>query len=161
VGDNFDIVTAGAIIEHLSDPVYSIGAWAKVAREAVIIQFTNVVDTDELCMTPMTSWKDSNVYYAWWMLSRGLYVRAFDNVGFDVEFAVSEAQNNAGPVVSFLVSAQTLVGERGRVILAVPDKRKCFDLFRPSRRPGTPSLRTGKSECATRPRCTLTTPLTW
>jgi len=46
-------------------------------------------------------------------------------------FLASHVIEHTTDVVSFLVSAQTLVGERGRVILAVPDKRKCFDLFRP------------------------------
>ncbi len=27
---SFDVVMAGAIVEHLSDPVYAIGAWARL-----------------------------------------------------------------------------------------------------------------------------------
>jgi hypothetical protein len=46
-------------------------------------------------------------------------------------FLASHVIEHTTDVVSFLVSAQTLVGERGRIILALPDKRKCFDLFRP------------------------------
>jgi hypothetical protein len=46
-------------------------------------------------------------------------------------FLASHVIEHTTDVVSFLFSAQTLVGERGRIILAVPDKRKCFDLFRP------------------------------
>ena len=38
----FDVVIAGAILEHLSDPVSVIGNLAGLAREAVIIGFTPV-----------------------------------------------------------------------------------------------------------------------
>ena len=54
----FDVVMAGAIVEHLSDPVYSIGAWARLAREAVLIPFTDVIPTDDLAMYPITPLED-------------------------------------------------------------------------------------------------------
>ncbi|WP_442755014.1 class I SAM-dependent methyltransferase [Methylocystis sp. JAN1] len=94
---SFDVVLAGAIIEHLSDPVYSIGAWCKVAKEAVIIPFTDVIETEDLVMRPITSWTDPNFNYAWWTLSKGLYDRIFDNCGFDVEYVISRARHNHDP----------------------------------------------------------------
>jgi SAM-dependent methyltransferase len=94
---SFDVVTAGAIIEHLSDPVYSIGAWAKVAREAVIIPFTDVIDDDSLAMRPITPWNDPTFYYVWWHLSKGLYRRLFDNLGFDVSFTLTYVCSHTAP----------------------------------------------------------------
>jgi SAM-dependent methyltransferase len=112
--ESFDVVMAGAIIEHLSDPVYSIGAWCKVAREAVIIPFTDVVPTDDLLMRPMTPWTQSKFNYAWWQLSRGLYVRIFDNCGFDVDFAVSNARHNDDPNGPVDAQRPTIIARRRR-----------------------------------------------
>ena len=93
----FDVVLAGAIIEHLSDPVYAIGAWTKVAREAVIIPFTDVIEDESLFMRPLTPLTDPSFFYVWWQLSAGLYRRVFDNVGFDVSFTLSHARHNDAP----------------------------------------------------------------
>lgn len=90
----FDVVQAGAIIEHLSDPVYSIGAWARLAREAVLLPWTEVIQTDDHLMMPITPLNDPKMFYVWWHISRGLYVKLFDNLGFDVHFARAEARNN-------------------------------------------------------------------
>jgi len=92
---SFDVVIAGAIVEHLSDPVYSIGAWARVAREALIIPWTDIVPSDELMMIPMTPWTNATFNYAWWKLSEGLWKRLLSNVGFDFSFKMSRARNNA------------------------------------------------------------------
>jgi SAM-dependent methyltransferase len=108
----FDVVMAGAIIEHLSDPVYSIGAWARVAKEAVIIPFTDVFETDDLLMRPMTPWNDPAFYYAWWQLSRGLYVRLFDILGFDVEFVTSHAKHNAAEIGQQDAQRPTIIARR-------------------------------------------------
>ena len=91
---SFDVVMAGAIVEHLSDPVYAIGAWARLAREAVLIPFTDVLPTDTLEMRPITPLDDPAIFYVWWHLSRGLYAKLFDNLGFDVRFAMAEAVHN-------------------------------------------------------------------
>lgn len=91
---NFDVVIAGAIIEHLADPVSAIGALTRLANEAVIIAFTDVHDSDELTMCAMNNWSDPKFDYTWWMLSRGLYLRIFENVGFSVKFAQACAINN-------------------------------------------------------------------
>ena len=89
--ERFDIVIAGAIVEHLSDPVFSIGAWAKAAKEAVIIPFTGVAFDDRAFMRPVCDWTDSNACSSWWELSSGLYHRIFDNLGFDVTYKRSYA----------------------------------------------------------------------
>jgi Methyltransferase domain len=89
----FDIVVAGAIVEHLSDPVAAITAFSRLANEAVIIAFTDVDDSDDLRMRAMNNWSDRNFDYTWWMLSRGLYQRVFENVGFEVEFVPASALN--------------------------------------------------------------------
>ena len=68
----FDVLLAGAIIEHFSDPVSAIGVFARLAEEAVIFPFTEVVDTDEESMHPAAG-------------------RVFDNLGFDVDFIKSTA----------------------------------------------------------------------
>ena len=91
---SFDIVMAGAIVEHLSDPVYAIGAWARLAKEAVLIPFTDVVPIDELAMHPITPLDNPAIFYVWWHLSRGLYVKLFDNLGFDVTFVKAQAVHN-------------------------------------------------------------------
>jgi SAM-dependent methyltransferase len=98
--DRFDLVFAGAVIEHISDPVTIIGAMARIAREAVIIPFTDVIDTEDLLIQPIQG-MDPALDYMWWRLSRGLYRRIFANVGFDVEFVLTAhaiANTSSGPV---------------------------------------------------------------
>jgi SAM-dependent methyltransferase len=110
----FDIVVAGAIVEHLSDPVFSIGAWCKVAREAVIIPFTDVADSDALAMVPMTAWTDQALDYEWWSLTRGLYNRIFDNCGFDVDYKSSTAFYNDVPSGAMDLRRPTIIARRRR-----------------------------------------------
>lgn len=93
----FDVVMAGAIIEHLSDPVFSIGAWTKVAKEAVLIPFTDVAPGEDLALRPMTDMTNPEFNYAWWQLTRPLYERVFDNCGFDVAFSEGIAIHGYGP----------------------------------------------------------------
>ncbi|MBE7199964.1 MAG: methyltransferase domain-containing protein, partial [Parafilimonas terrae] len=69
----FDVVMAGAIVEHLSDPVFAIGAWARLAGDAVLIPFTDVLPAQDLMIRPITPLNDSRINYVWWHLSRGLY----------------------------------------------------------------------------------------
>jgi SAM-dependent methyltransferase len=97
--DRYDVVLAGAIIEHISDPVTAVGAMARVAREALIIAFTEVFDTDDLLMQPVMG-MDPAHDYMWWRLSRGLYCQIFTHVGFDVEFVTARAIANtpSGPI---------------------------------------------------------------
>jgi len=87
----FDVVIAGAIIEHLSDPVTAIGNIARLAKEAIIIAFTPIEDTDDQIMRSANAWDNPVDCFTWWILSRGLYQRIFDNLGFDLEFSESIA----------------------------------------------------------------------
>jgi hypothetical protein len=91
----FDVVFAGAILEHLGDPISAIGLIGRIAKEAVIIAFTPVEDTDELLMRPITDLSDPNHYFTWWSLSRGLYRRVFHNIGFEIEIVPSRALDTA------------------------------------------------------------------
>jgi hypothetical protein len=84
----FDVVLAGAVVMHISDPVSYIGAMTHVAREAVIVAFDDVIDTDELLIRPITGLQPEHDYL-WWSLSRGLYKKLFDNLGFDVRFTTA------------------------------------------------------------------------
>jgi len=91
--ERFDIVLAGAIVEHLSDPIVYIGGMARVAKKTVIIAFTEVVDSDEPFMRPLYG-LNPQIPYLWWAISRGLYVKLFDNLGFDVTFTTARAFTN-------------------------------------------------------------------
>jgi hypothetical protein len=98
--ERFDVVLAGAIVEHISDPITAIGAMARIARDAVIIAFTEVSETDDLLMQPIQG-MDPDHDYLWWRLSRGLYRKLFGQLGFDVEFAETAhaiANTLSGPV---------------------------------------------------------------
>jgi len=107
----FDVVVAGAIVEHVSDPVPFLAALAGLAREAVIIAFTPVIETADLVMHTMNDWNDPRLNYGWWRLSSGLYRRVFDNLGFDVRFAEAEALcNEFDPPL--MVRHPTLVAQR-------------------------------------------------
>jgi hypothetical protein len=90
----FDVVIAGAIIEHLADPISAIAALTRLADEALILPFTEVEESDELVMRPMNDWSNPRFDYTWWQLSRGLYRRVFENVGFGMEVVEASAINN-------------------------------------------------------------------
>lgn len=109
----WDVVLAGAIIEHLSDPVTAIGNIARLAEEAVIISFTPVEDTEEQIMRTANDWDSRQFCYTWWTLSRGLYKRVFDNLGFSTDFTSSTALvRQAGQIIS--VERPTIVASRRR-----------------------------------------------
>ena len=82
----FDIVLAGALIEHLSDPVTTLGACCRLAREKVVIGFTPAHDSIEEFMKPLIPWEKAEDDYVWWGLSSGLYRHVFANMGFSIEF---------------------------------------------------------------------------
>ena len=90
-GRKFDVVIAGAIIEHLSDPVSAIGNMAMLASEAIVIAFTPVDQTDDLLMKAANDWTNQNYDYTFWTLSRGLYRTVLDNLGFALELKISKA----------------------------------------------------------------------
>ena len=92
----FDVVLAGAILEHLADPVSAIGNMALLANEAVIVGFTPVEDTSEQILKTANDWSNPEWAYTWWTLSRGLYERVFENLGFSVEVVTASAINRVG-----------------------------------------------------------------
>jgi SAM-dependent methyltransferase len=108
----FDVVMAGAIVEHLSEPVYAIGAWARLAREAVLIPFTDVVPVDDLLLRPITPLDDGRINYVWWHLSRGLYNKIFDNLGFDVYYTSARAEHHDGEGGSTVATRPSLIALR-------------------------------------------------
>jgi SAM-dependent methyltransferase len=105
----FDVVIAGAIVEHLSDPITAIGVFASLAKEAVIIGFTPVSANEGLILETATPWSspEPEFSYTWWAVSRGLYKRIFANMGFDVEFVECEAVCNGVPA-----SRPTIIARR-------------------------------------------------
>ena len=110
-GEKFDVVTAGAIIEHLSDPVSTIGVLANLAREALIIAFTPVVGDPGEMMKPVVPWDTPNVSFVWWMLSVDLYRRVLGNLGFDIEIKNCVARQVVGDTVQ-TVPRNTIVCRR-------------------------------------------------
>lgn len=108
----FDVVMAGAIVEHLSEPVYAIGAWARLAREAVLIPFTDVIPDDQLLMRPITSLDNANINYVWWHLSRGLYNKVFDNLGFDVHYTLAQAEHHDDTSGSTIAKRPSIIAIR-------------------------------------------------
>jgi predicted nicotinamide N-methyase len=85
-GRVYDVVLAGAIIEHLSNPVVAMEHFARIAREAVVIGFTPVLDSDRQVMETFNDWTNPDHDRTWWYISRGLYDRVFGNMGFRVSY---------------------------------------------------------------------------
>lgn len=90
----FDVVVAGAIVEHISDPVPFLASLARLANEAVILGFTPYVATDEQMMATMNDWSNPAYNVSWWTLSFGLYRRVFGNMGFRISTASAVARCN-------------------------------------------------------------------
>jgi 2-polyprenyl-3-methyl-5-hydroxy-6-metoxy-1,4-benzoquinol methylase len=105
----FDIVFAGAILEHLGDPVSAIGLIGRVAKEAVVIAFTPVEDTEELLIRPISDLTNPANYFTWWSMSRGLYRRIFRNIGFEIEVVPSRAVNTS---IGIEVERPTIIARR-------------------------------------------------
>jgi SAM-dependent methyltransferase len=93
-GRKFDVVIAGAIIEHLSDPVAAIASMASVTGEALVIAFTDVGNSGRQVMETMNDWSNPSPdhSFTFWKLSRGLYQRVLGNLGFHVEFVPAKAR---------------------------------------------------------------------
>lgn len=108
----FDVVIAGAILEHLSDPVTAIGNMARLANEAVIISFTPVEDSEDQIMRTANDWTNREHCYTWWTLSRGLYRRAFDNLGFEIEIVSSTAKIKSQEGQLLTVERPTIIAKR-------------------------------------------------
>lgn len=92
--ERFDVVIAGAIIEHLSDPVPFIHTVARLANETAIIAYTPVGSSEEQLMRTMNGWDEAPYNYTWWEISIGLYRRVFGNLGFEIELHTAEALCN-------------------------------------------------------------------
>ena len=106
----FDVVVAGALLEHLADPVTAIWSMTQVAREAVIIAFTPVNPSEDLQMIAANRWDNPQQNYTWWTLTAGLYRRIFANVGFSMR--IVDATAVLGGVVHY---RPTIIAERNVV----------------------------------------------
>ena len=84
--ERFDVVIAGALIEHLSDPVTAIGNICRLATETVILAFTPVAREPGEFMKPLVPWTNPDHSYVWWVLSEDMYRAVFRNLGFSIEF---------------------------------------------------------------------------
>jgi SAM-dependent methyltransferase len=95
-GRKFDVVIAGAIIEHLCNPVGAIANMASVTGDTLIIAFTDVGSSKQQLMETMNDWSSPapESSYTFWKLSKGLYLRVLNNLGFDVRFVPSKARLN-------------------------------------------------------------------
>jgi hypothetical protein len=109
--ERFDVVIAGAIVEHISDPVPFIHMLARLARETVVIAFTPVGASEEQIMRTMNGWDAAQYDYSWWELSIGLYRRIFGNLGFEIELKTAQALcNEYDPPL--LIERPTLIARR-------------------------------------------------
>jgi hypothetical protein len=108
--ERFDVVIGGAIIEHLADPVSAIGGMCRVADEAVLLAFTPVDAAPGTFMRPLIDW-NPEADYVWWVLSKELYIKIFDGLGFDTHFRIASAIEIKRGVRS-LVNRTTIVAVR-------------------------------------------------
>jgi hypothetical protein len=107
--DRFDIVLAGALMDHVADPVTAIGACCRLADETVIVAFIAMDPCDEPLMRPLIPWETAKNNYAWWLLSAGLYNLVFANMGFSVEYLPCSIDFNGAAV-----PRQTILARRIR-----------------------------------------------
>jgi len=117
----FDVTIAGAMLEHINDPVSALANMAMVTRERLIIAFTPIIESDEIILRAATQMADPASDFTWWTASRGTYRKVLENMGFQIERIV--------PSVAFfepkgeLESRSTLVARRrntGRVRDTIP-----------------------------------------
>jgi 2-polyprenyl-3-methyl-5-hydroxy-6-metoxy-1,4-benzoquinol methylase len=110
-GETFDVVTCGAVFEHLSDPVTALGilsklaretmviAWtpivwsedifmrilSKLARETMVIAWTPIVWSEDIFIRPCVPWNNPSVDFSWYEMSVGMYRRLLANVGWRIQ----------------------------------------------------------------------------
>jgi len=87
-----DVVVAGAVLEHISDPVSAIGVLSQLAKETIVVAFTPLLDSEELLMKSATALNDPRQEYTWFTLSKGLLQRILENVGFRIQKVVWSRQ---------------------------------------------------------------------
>lgn len=83
--DSFDVTIAGAVLEHLNDPVSAIASMATVTRERLVIAFTPIIASEEIMLRAATPMRDPASDYTWWTGSRGMYRKVLENMGFQIE----------------------------------------------------------------------------
>jgi len=83
--DGFDVTIAGAILEHISDPVSALASIATVTRERLVVAFTPILDSDEILLQAAIPMTDPVSDFTWWIGSRGMYKRVLENMGFEIE----------------------------------------------------------------------------
>ena len=82
--DPSDIVIAGAIIQHVSDPVSAIGVLARLAKETLVLASTLFIESDDLFLRPVTSFSDPQVAFSWYAPSLGLLKQTLLNMNFRI-----------------------------------------------------------------------------
>jgi len=85
---SFDVTLAGAILEHLNDPVSALANMAMVTRERLIVAFTPIIESEEMILRGPHPMTDPAADSTWWVASRGLYRRVLENMGFKIESVV-------------------------------------------------------------------------
>ena len=80
----FDVVIAGAILEHLSDPVSALISLARLTRERMVL-ITPLIQTEEKLARFEPSADRPADDYTWWTYSVGLYREVLAILGFEIE----------------------------------------------------------------------------
>jgi len=84
----FDVTMAGAILEHLNDPVSALANMAMVTRERLIVAFTPFIESEEIILRAAHPMTDPAQDFTWWIGSLGLYRKVLENMGFEIESIV-------------------------------------------------------------------------
>ena len=91
---SFDVTLAGAILEHLNDPVSALANMAMVTRERLIVAFTPIIESEEIILRGAHPMTDPAADFTWWIGSRGLYRKVLENMGFQIESIVPSVAFN-------------------------------------------------------------------
>lgn len=90
---SFDVTIAGALLEHLNDPVSALANMAMVTRERLIVAFTHIIESEDIMLRAANPMTDPAEDFCWWTGSKGLYRKVLENMGFEIE--------SIGPSVAF------------------------------------------------------------
>ena len=86
LGETYDVVIAGALLEHVADPVTAIGKFAKLARDTLVLASTPIIMSDDVFMKPSNWDKNRPEFnYTWYAISLGMCRNVLTNLGFRVE----------------------------------------------------------------------------